>query len=243
MCSFIYNVKNFQMLEPLLEVADYSESEIREIIRNKHIRPTDKVLNLVPSKRGPRILAASWWLATHQNGSLNRNLTTFNSRAGKLATSPLHISSPRSIRSVIIASGFCEWQPIFKDGLLYSQIGGINRKEKLQKPTAKQQFLIESNNSGPLLLGAVSKLRLNNDGTPRVNTSVITLPPRSSFIDIHHKSFPLTLNHNELDKWLDPSVPMSSFKKQLEQADSSKLFTATPVDSNLTPQAVPIMIE
>ena len=234
MCGFLYNVSDFPLLAPLLDIAGYDEREIRNIIGPKQLRPTDTLLNLVPSRHGLRLLGATWWLATQADGSPNAKWATFNARAGKLATSTLHLSAPRSIRTVVVASGFCEWQPIYKGDLLHSQLPGIATATRLPKASRKQQFLIERSDSPLLLLGAVSKLRVDSAGRPKVNSAIITLPPHADFVDIHHKSFPLVLNPDELIDWLNPSLPIGHFDKLLGQTSFRQSFRLTPVDADLT---------
>ena len=231
MCGFIYNVNDFPFLEPLLDIAGYDESEIKEIIRNQYLRPTNTVINLVPSRTGPRLLGATWWLATNPDGTVNPKYSTFNSKAGKLLSSPLHTQSPKSIRSVILASGFCEWQPIFKGNYRYSEFKGIENASRLPATIRKQQCLIKPSDGSILLLASVSKLRIDSDGKPKVNTSVITLPPHPQFIDIHHKSFPLILNINEVGDWLDPTIPMNEFEYLFNITQVRQAFTVTEVDA------------
>jgi len=231
MCGFIYNVNNFPLLEPLLDIAGYDESEIREIIRQQYLRPTNTVINLVPSRTGPRLLGATWWLATNPDGSVNPKYSTFNSKAGKLASSPLHTQHHRSFRSIIPASGFCEWQPYFKGNYLYSQLKGIEQASRLPTITRKQQCLIQTNDDSLMLLASVSKLRVDENRMPKVNTSVITLPPHPEFIDIHHKSFPLILRLDEVDRWLDPKIPMTEFDHLFNLTNVRQEFKVTEVDS------------
>jgi len=234
MCGFISNVNDFPLLEPLLDIAGYSEEEIREIIREKYLRPTDTVINLIPTRSGPQLMGATWWLATHENGSPNQSIASFNSKVSKVQKSRLHLTSPKSVRSIIGAQGFCEWQPIYKGGLFYSQLPGVESAVKLPKPVRKQQYLVEPKNRQLMLLGSVSKLRIQ-DGKPKVNTSVITLPPHQNFVDIHHKSFPLIIRPDELIKWLDPLVPWSDFTELLELESFRDEYQITPVDGSLNP--------
>jgi putative SOS response-associated peptidase YedK len=235
MCGFIYNVNDFPLLEPLLDIAGYDESEIRDIIKNQYLRPTDTVINLVPSRNGPRLLGATWWFATLPNGDINTKYSTFNSKAGKLANSSMHNQTPKSMRSIIPATGFCEWQPIFKGGLLYTQLPGIQPGSKLPTPERKKMFLIEQSDQPIMYLASVSKLRLASDGKPKVNTSVITLPPHTDFLDIHHKSFPLVLNKDEVAHWLDPKTPLVEFNHLLGMNDFRQTFTAKEVNNQCEP--------
>ncbi len=231
MCGFIYNVNNFPILQPLLEISGYNEQHIREIIQSRHLHPTDTVLNLVPSRQGLRILPATWWLATNDDGSVNHQLTTFNAKSTRLASAPLHLSKPRSIRTVVLASGFCEWQPIFSNGRLLSELTDIERNNNT-KPIAKQPYLITQAHEGLMLLAAVSKLRLDSTGKPKINTAIVTLPTHAEFSDIHHKSFPLILELSEIKDWLNPKIETNDFKQILNLNHFRQPYTATPVDKN-----------
>lgn len=235
MCGFIYNVSDFPLLEPLLDIAGFDEKDIRDIIRNRYLHPTDTVINLVPSQSGPRLLGATWWLATRPDGSTDPRYHSFNAKAGKLTSSPMHTRSPRSVRSVVPVSGFCEWQPIYKGGLLNSELPETGPEGRLPKPERKQQFLITQPDQPLMYLGSVSKLRVNTDGTPRVNTAVITLPPHEAFTDIHNKSFPLVLRQEEILHWLDPHAPWSEFSALLNLTDFRDRFDARAVDARCNP--------
>lgn len=241
MCGFIYNVNDFPLLEPLLDIAGYDEDSIREIIREQYLRPTATVINLVPTRTGPQLLPATWWLATKPDGSPDPRYASFNSRAGKLLTSPLHTKPPRSIRSIVVARGFCEWQPIYKGGYTYTQLPGVANAQRLPTPVKKLQMLIEPENKGLLLLGAVSKLRLTPEGQPKINTAVVTLPPHPDFLDVHHKSFPLVIKHSELTDWLNPKKPTQDFLHLFEQTHVRENFTVTPVDPECRPTGDTLM--
>lgn len=235
MCGFIYNVSDFPLLEPLLDIAGYEEDEIKDIIRNRYLRPTDTVINLVPSQNGLRLLGATWWLATKPDGSIDTRYNTFNAKAGKLTSSPMHTVKPRSIRTVIPVSGFCEWQPVYKGGLLFSELPKADEQGRLPKPAYKVQHLITQQDSPIMYLGAVSKLRVDRDGRPKVNTAVITLPPHGPFVDIHNKSFPLVLRADELAQWLNPTTEWTEFNELLNMTEFRDRFEARAVNAQCEP--------
>ena len=234
MCGYIYNVTDYPLLLPLFEIAGYQPDEISDIIRYPHLRPTDKVLTMVPSKAGPKLMGSTWWLATHPDGSVNSKITSFNSKSSKVGKSPLHVQKPRSVKSIVIGSGFCEWQPIYKGELKYSDCISMGLDSKKMQPTRKVQHLIEPATEGLMLFGAVSKLRLDQHGNPQVNTSIITLPPHNEFLDIHAKSFPLILRPSEILDWIDPNKPFSDFEPLLTMDACRDTFRVSKVSSDLT---------
>ncbi|TCS38918.1 SOS response-associated peptidase family protein [Reinekea marinisedimentorum] len=231
MCGFIYNVASFPLLEPLFDIAGYEEEQIREILTKQFLRPTDTVLNLIPTRSGPFIMPATWWLATGADGKINPKVTSFNAQSRRLTTAKIHQQKPRSIRSVVLASGFCEWQPItIQDDLLDGAVS---------KTIQKKQMLIELSDSKLMLMGAVSKLRLKADGTPQVNTAVITLPTHPDFATIHEQSFPLLLHASELTDWLNPELPMEHFSQLLLTTELRMDIEITHVDRDLHPLSKP----
>lgn len=233
MCGFIYNVNSFPLLEPILQIAGYDEDEIRDIVNHKTRRPTEKVLTVVPSRSGPRLLASTWWLASDEHGIPDTKVTSFNARAAKVGKSPLHTAKPKSQRSLVLARGFCEWQPVYAGQLLHSELVQKGLDPLALKPKRSQQTLIKHTNCNLMLLAAVSKLRVATNGEPIVNTAIITLPPHEGFIDIHRKSFPLVLRQSEIAKWLDPSIDWSEFDALLSLQSFRDDFTAVPVDGEL----------
>lgn len=164
MCGFIYNVNSFPLLEPILQIAGYDEDEIRDILNHKARRPTEKVLTLVPSRSGPRLLGSTWWLASDEHGTPDTKITSFNARAAKVGKSPLHIAKPKSQRSIVLASGFCEWQPIYAGQLLHNDLMQKGLDPLALKPRRTQQTLIKLPNNSLMLLAAVSKLRIGPNG-------------------------------------------------------------------------------
>lgn len=228
MCGAIHNVTDFPLLEPLLSMADYSEADIREIINKRELRPTDPVIGLVPTRDGARIMPATWWLKLDPESlKPDTRWNTFNCRSSQILKSKLHSIPPRSYRSVVLAEGFFEWQPIFPGGRLFSDLSPAEQ-EKPPKPIAKQRHLIHA--PGRLmLLGAMCKHWLDDNDQPKVSTGIITLPPHPAMLDVHAKSFPLLLQETELESWLNPAIPHEAFKD---------LFDLREVRMNLEVQAV-----
>lgn len=234
MCGFIYNVTDYPLLLPLFEIAGYSPEEISDIIQQPFLRPTDKVLTLAPTRLGPKLMGSTWWLATNPDGSVNTSITSFNSKASKVGISPLHLQKPRSVRSVIVGSGFCEWQPIYKGEMKYSDCIRNGLDPSKVQIARKVQHLVEPTGQPLMLFGAVSKLRINSQGLPQVNTSIITLPPHEGFMDIHAKSFPLTLRDNELLDWLNPLKPYSEFSHLLTMESFRDSFDVSKVSADFS---------
>jgi len=228
MCGAIYNVTDFPLLEPILGMAGYSESEIEKVLGKKECRPTDSVLAMVPTREGPRLMPATWWLKLDQRTlKPDTRWATFNCRSDHILTSKLHTIPPKSFRSIVVANGFFEWQPVYSGGRLFTDLTEAEQA-KPPKPIRKQRYLVHT--PGQLmLLGALCKHWLDEAGQPKVSTGIITLPPHPRFLDVHHKSFPLVLKPEELEAWLNPKVEHSAFEA---------LFGVTDVRVEVEAQAV-----
>lgn len=228
MCGAILNVTDFPLLEPLLTTAEYSEAEISSILKKRELRPTDEVVGVVPTRHGPRIMPATWWLKLDpQTLKPDTRWNTFNCRASRILKSKLHTLPPRSYRSVVLAQGFFEWQPVFSGGRLFSDLNEAER-QKPPKPIAKRRHLIHSPGN-MMLLGALCKHWTDESNRPKASTAIITLAPHPAVLDVHYKSFPLLLTEVELEAWLDPSRPHQAFQS---------LFNTREVRMDLEMQAV-----
>ncbi|WP_127555383.1 SOS response-associated peptidase family protein [Saccharospirillum alexandrii] len=228
MCGAINNVSDFPLLDPLLGLAGYSEAEIRSVLNKRECRPTDDVLALVPTKLGPRLMAATWWLKLDPDTLLpDTRWNTFNCRSSQILKSPLHQMAPRSYRAVVITDGFYEWQPRYAGGRLYSDLSA-EEQQHLPRPQSKQRHWIHR--PGELmLLGALCKHWLDAEGNPKVSVGVITLPPHPAFLDVHAKSFPLVLRPEELEDWVNPRLRHEQF---------GSLFVQTEVRVDVEVQAI-----
>lgn len=81
-----------------------------------------------------------------------------------------------------------------------------------------------------MMLAAMCKHWVGLDGQALVSTGVITLPPHPDCLDIHYKSFPLELQQNELDRWLDKSIPHEEFEPLFKLTDYRRSLEAVPVN-------------
>ena len=61
--------------------------------------------------------------------------------------------------------------------------------------------------------------------------SIITLPPQDAFVHIHKKSYPLMLQAEDFDRWLDPGCTKVDVFQELMQTGMRTEVTVTPVDS------------
>jgi putative SOS response-associated peptidase YedK len=233
MCGAIYNVNDHPGLPGLLSDLGYTQDEINEITGTmvsdqRELRPTDKVLSLIPTKAGAKVMPATWWLKLDENTlEPDTRWATFNCQSRRILTSKMHSIAPRSYRSVVFARGFFEWQPVYANGRMFTDLSP-QEQQRTPKPLGKQRFLIHS--AGEIMmLAALCKHWLDSEGRPLASTGTITLPPHPDFLDIHHKSFPLILNRDELDQWLDPAVPNEAYEE---------LFTTTTYRQTLEAVAV-----
>lgn len=210
MCGAIFNVSDYPLLAPLLEISGYDEADIRKILTRRESRPTDPVLTLLPTRNGLRLMPATWWLKLDAKTlQPDTRWATFNCRSDHILTSKLHSIPPRSYRAIVAVEGFFEWQPIYSGGRLYSALTAAEQA-KPPKTIAKQRFLVSQ--PGQLLyLGAMCKHWLDESRQPRASVGIITLPPHPAFVDIHYKSFPLVIRPEELTDWMDTTRPHSEF--------------------------------
>ncbi len=226
MCGAIYNVNDFPLLPGLLLELGYTRKQIDDITGNnrraqdykRDLRPTDSVFTLVPTRNGIQPMQATWWLALDKE-TLKPvyRWKSFNCKSTNIFSSKLHSIPPRSYRAVVLARGFFEWQPIYEGGYFYTGLSE-ELQAKPPKPLHKRRFLIHQPDQ-VMLMAALCKHWIDKDGNPRVSTGVITLPPHTDFLDIHHKSFPLLLTRDELDDWLNPDIKTREFSHLFELTD------------------------
>lgn len=234
MCGAINNVNEHPLLPGILSELGYSQEEIEEIINlrlspKRELRPTDRLLSVVPTKGGREVMSAVWWLKLDKESlKPDTRWATFNCQSRRLLTSKIHKIQPRSYRSVVFARGFFEWQPIYPGGRLFT---GLSKEEqqKPPKPVAKHRHLIHQPGK-IMLLAAMCKHWLDQAGQPLVSTGTITLPPHPDFLDIHYKSFPLVLDWDELDTWLDPDIPHEHFEHLFNHTTYRQELEAVPVN-------------
>ena len=236
MCGAIYNVNDFPLLPGLLTELGYSPEQIEQITgpgiqrlpQKKDLRPTDRVLTLAPTKAGPDLFPALWWLALDQHSlkPLYR-WKSFNCKASRIFEAKIHRIAPRSYRAVVLARGFFEWQPFYEGGRVFSQLSA-NEQADPPKPLHKRRILI-SQPDQVMLLAALCKHWLDDNGQPLVSTGIITLPPHREFLDIHHRSYPLVLAPEELADWLDPAIKTATFQSLLASTEIRFPTTAVAV--------------
>ncbi|MEX1215974.1 SOS response-associated peptidase family protein [Saccharospirillum sp.] len=234
MCGAIYNASDHPALPGLLSAAGYTRAEIDAVLgtvvyTKRELRPTDRVLSLVPTKAGKRVMSAVWWLKL-DNETLKPDTqwASFNCQSRRILTSKMHSIPPRSYRAVVFARGFFEWQSIYPGGRLFTALTPDEQK-KPPRPIAKHRYLIHDPGK-IMMLAAMCKHWVGPDGEAMVSTGVITLPPHPDFLDIHYKSFPLVLQPDELAGWLDKSRPHKSFEPLFNLTDYRHSLEAVPVN-------------
>lgn len=177
-----------------------------------NIRPTGRLPTIIQKHPAQKEIQvdATWWLKLKLEQDEFKPDNQYNSfccRSQKILSSPTHKMAPASFRSIVIAEGFHEWQPIFKGNRLYSDLTETEKKQ-LPDIVARQCFFVRPASGYPVLLAALTKQWQSQ----QYSTGIITLPPHPAFIDIHYKSFPLVLLPNELDSWLNPQNPTDNFR-------------------------------
>lgn len=234
MCGALYNVNDHPALPGILSEAGYTREQIEDILGRvvnpkRELRPTDRVLSLVPTKSGPQVMSAVWWLKLDTQTLLpDTQWATFNCQSLRILTSKMHTIAPRSYRAVVFARGFFEWQPIYPGGRLFTALTPDEQKRP-PRPIAKHRYLIHDQGK-IMMLAAMCKHWIGPEGEPLVSTGVITLPPHPDFLDIHYKSFPLVLQPGEIDGWLDKNIPHKKFEPLFNLTDYRHSLEAVPVN-------------
>lgn len=249
MCGELFNVNDYPGLPGILSGAGYTPEQIDAILGRprdgserttvpmsplrKQLRPTDPVLALVPTRQGPRLMPATWWLMLDAATLKPSRWSSFNCRSDRVFDSPMHRNKPPSYRSVVIAQGFVEWQPIFSGGRLWSQLTETEQANA-PKPIAKQRYLIQRPDGRPMIFGAFCKHWLDAEQQPLVSTGIITLRSHAQFTDIHQQSFPLVLFDDELADWLNPKIPTERFADLLTMTAVREPFDVLALEGQET---------
>lgn len=134
--------------------------------------------------------------------------STFNARAGKLGSSPLWKGRFHHQRAIIPASGFHEWT------------GAQGHKQCHNIRAA----------SGAMAFGGLYEI-WDIEGQRVPAFSIITLPPHPRFNHIHSKSFPLMLEPDDFDLWLDPDLHNTDPFQHLLTSHIPVPIEVTPVRS------------
>ncbi len=134
----------------------------------------------------------------------NPKWATFNSKSTRLQSSRLWSSAFKSKRAIIPASCFFEW----KDKVCHA-IAPIDRAIAFAGLYRSWDF----------------------DGETVYSFSVITLPGQKAFRHIHEKSYPLMLEEQEYDRWLDSNANKPDSLQDLLDSGIRKDISVIPVDS------------
>ena len=141
----------------------------------------------------------------------NPKWQTFNSKSSRLTSSPLWSSAFKSHRAIIPATCFFEW----KDKVCYA---------------------IEPVDSAIAFAGLYRSWQFNDENVH--SFSIITLPGQANFKHIHEKSYPLILEADDYDLWLDPDFKdVDAFNDLLTSGIRSNINIA-PVDSPKTMETI-----
>ncbi|HOP21852.1 MAG TPA: SOS response-associated peptidase family protein [Gammaproteobacteria bacterium] len=155
-------------------------------------------------ERGRNLIDAKWWLMLEESGMPNYKYATFNSRSDKLYSSRLTKGPFQKSRCIIPASGFIEGQN-------------------------KKYHYLENPDNAMALGGICKHYKINDEFI--TTASIITCPGNPKLKNIHEKSIPLMLNHDDTDlinMWLSPKITDS-------EIFSALLTNKLNVDLRVTP--------
>ena len=175
----------------------------------RNIRPGSYTDIVIQQDNERRLVEALWSLLIEPKKDRpgfrpNPKWHTFNSKSTRLGSSRLWSSAFKSHRAIIPASCFFEW----KDKVCYA---------------------IEPLDSAIAFAGLYRSWQFGDENVH--SFSVITLPPQAAFKHIHEKSYPLMLEANDYDLWLDPDFnEIDAFHDLLNSGIRTEI-SVTPVDS------------
>lgn len=187
-------------------------------MEDRGIRLPASLIQVVAQSGKRKLVDATWWLMLKPDGKAHYQYSTFNSRSDKLFTSPLTKSLFKSSRCIIPATGFIEGQN-------------------------KKYHLLERPHSALAMGGICKTYRIN--GQQVMSASIITCPGGNPKLDdIHKKSVPLIIDHNNQDlinMWLSPEVTDGHAFDDLLSNSLSVDLMATPIARarDLTPIDTP----
>ncbi len=174
-----------------------------------NIAPGSTAGILIESSEGRQLQQAYWSLLIEPKVNKpgyrpNPKWATFNSKSTRLQSSRLWSSAFKSQRAIIPASCFFEW----KDKVCHA-IAPLDKAIAFAGLYRTWEFA----------------------GETIYSFSVITLPGQAAFRHIHQKSYPLMLEEQEYDLWLDPNSKNPTSFQSLLDSGIRQDISVIPVDS------------
>ena len=215
MCGYLGNVTDDPLYRTLMDLVK-AKNQLGLELNNPGTGPAASI-NIIHDAVGERLIdKAIWWLLLDKqpDGSLKPSkYTSFNTRSDKLNVPRSAGYKPfRESRCLIPATYIIEGE-------------GAKNARKYHK--------IEPTNCGFALGGLYRTWLDESTGEELKSCSVVTLPPRPEWKDIHSKSTPLFLPANDsdvIDQWLDPSVKNVEVFDWLMEPEFRDELKATPID-------------
>ena len=166
-----------------------------EPIFKPYIGAAQKVAIVRGTERGRELNHATWWLLLDltENSFKPSKYTSFNTRYDKLdVPRSAGFTAYRQSRCIIPATGFGESE--------------FKHKKRVHCHD------MQSVNSAIAFGGLYREWLHSRTGERVLSCSIITLPPNPKLANIHSKSIPLMLPHNEalFNAWLDPTFTDTS---------------------------------
>ncbi|WP_299194636.1 SOS response-associated peptidase family protein [uncultured Amphritea sp.] len=185
MCGFFeFDSKSAQAQALIRSLEIEEQSDLFQV--NTGSGPASFVDIVIGQQAGLQVVPAIWWLLLDQNLKPS-HYTSFNTRSDKLDVRNSAGYLPyRSHRCIVPATAIVEGE-------------GSKGKRRYHR--------IEPENTAFALGGLYREWWNRDTGEQMLSCSIITLPPHLAWQDIHSKSVPLFLPHDDKDiiaKWLDP---------------------------------------
>lgn len=181
---------------------------------NYNVAPTTTISTVVTRHSEPddeatrRLRAMRWglipaWAKTGADGAPdNTGPLLINARAETVTTSPAFRSSAKSKRCLIPMDGWYEWRP--------------NGAPASGKKASKTPYYMYGGDGEPLFMAGLWSVWRRKDGSgkdgsqegpPLLSCTIITTEAAAQLAHIHDR-MPLTISHDDWDRWLDPDAPI-----------------------------------
>lgn len=183
-----------------------------------NVAPTTMVPVLVRAGDGALVLTAARWglIPAWWKKPVPPNLT-FNARSEEAASKPTWRQSLRSMRCLMPALGWYEWNA-------HQMVTGASGRK------VKQPYYIASPNSEVIAFAGLWSLWDRPDADTVMSCALLSRAAAPAIAEIHPR-MPVVLHPRQFAAWLDPATPADKVERMIAEARSD--FTAYPVSTRV----------